>query len=171
MKKITRAVSMIILCVGLSTSAYAQVKAYAPTTATIVAPISIAKATDMSFGNVAVSSTLGTVVLAPASTRTKTGGITFPATTGTVTAASFTIGGDTNYTFIITLPTTDFTLTKATTLETMIVNAFTSTPSGTGALVTGAATVLVGATLNVGASQVAGLYENAAGFSVEVNYN
>lgn len=171
MKKITLIISMITLCVGFSSNASAQVTASAPTTATVVAPISIVKATDMSFGNVAVSSTLGTAVLAPAGTRTITGGVTLPATAGTVSAASFTVGGDSNYTFIITLPTTDFTLTKATTLETMIVNAFTSTPSGTGTLVTGAATVLVGATLNVSASQVAGLYANAAGFDVTVNYN
>ena len=171
MKKITLIVSMITLFVGFSSSAVAQVSALAPTSATVVAPISIVKATDMNFGNVAVSSTAGTAVLLPASTRTKTGGVTLPATSGTVTAASFTVGGDSNYTFIITLPTTDFTITKATTLETMVVNAFSSTPSGTGTLVSGAATILVGATLNVGSSQVAGLYQNATGFSVTVNYN
>jgi hypothetical protein len=53
----------------------------------------------------------------------------------------------------------------------MIVNAFTSTPSATGALTLGAQTLLVGATLNVGAAQVAGLYTNAIGFDVTVNYN
>jgi hypothetical protein len=171
MKKITSFIATVTLTIAFSATASAQVTASAPTTATVVAPISILKVTDMSFGNVAVSSTLGTAVLLPASTRTKTGGVTLPGTTGTVTAASFTIGGDSNYTFVITLPTTDFTITKATTNETMIVNAFNSTPSGTGTLVTGAATVLVGATLNVGGAQVAGIYANAAGFPVTVNYN
>lgn len=124
----------------------------------------------MSFGNVAVSSTAGTVVLAPASTRTKTGGVTLPVTAGTVTAAQFTVSGQAGYTYTITLPTT-LTITKATTLETMSVDTFTSTPTPTGTLTSGSEVVLVGATLNVGASQVAGLYENTTGFAVTVNYN
>lgn len=171
MKKITLVVSMITLCVGFSSTASAQVTASAPTHATVVAPISIALDTDMNFGNVAVSSTAGTVILAPDSGRTKTLGATLPATPGTVTAAQFTVGGEAGYTYIISLPTTDFTITKATTLETMIVNAFTSTPDATGTLTSGSEIILVGATLNVGVDQVAGLYENATGFDVTVNYN
>jgi hypothetical protein len=53
----------------------------------------------------------------------------------------------------------------------MTVNAFTSTPSGTGALTAGSQILKVGATLNVGAGQVAGTYTNATGFPVIVNYN
>lgn len=170
MKKITLIVSMITLCVGFSSTALAQVSASAPTSATIVTPISILKNTNMSFGNVAVSSTAGTVVLAPASTRTKTGGVTLPVTAGTVTAAQFTVSGQAGYTYTITLPNT-LTITKATTLETMSVDTFTSTPTPTGTLTSGSEVVLVGATLNVGASQVAGLYENTTGFAVTVNYN
>lgn len=170
MKKVTLIVSMITLFVGFSSSALAQVSASAPTSVTIVTPISILKNTNMSFGNVAVSSTAGTVVLAPASTRTKTGGVTLPVTAGTVTAAQFTVSGQAGYTYAITLPTT-LTITKATTLETMSVDTFTSTPTPTGTLTAGSEVVLVGATLNVGASQVTGLYENATGFAVTVNYN
>lgn len=171
MKKITLIVSMITLCVGFSSTASAQVTASAPTSAAVVAPISIVKATDLNFGNVAVSSIPGTAILAPASTRTKTGGVTLPATAGTVTAASFTVGGEVGYTYIITLPTTDFTITDAVSTQTMIVNAFNSTPDATGTLTTSSETLLVGATLNVGADQVAGLYKNATGFDVTVNYN
>lgn len=170
MKKITLIISMITLCVGFSSTALAQESASAPTSATIVTPISIVKDTNMSFGNVAVSSSLGTVVLAPASTRTKTGGVTLPVTAGTVTAAQFTVSGQAGYTYAITLPTA-LTITKATTLETMSVDTFTSTPTPTGTLTGGSEVVLVGATLNVGASQVAGLYENTTGFAVTVNYN
>lgn len=171
MKKITLIVSMITLCVSFSSTALAQVTASAPTNATVVAPIAIAKTVDMNFGNVAVSATAGTVVLAPDSGRSTTLGTTLPATPGTVAAAQFTVTGESGYTYVITLPTADFTITKATTLETMIVNAFTSTPTGTGTLTAGTETILVGATLNVGVSQVAGLYTNATGFDVTVNYN
>jgi hypothetical protein len=171
MKKITLVISMIALYVGFSSTASAQVTASAPTHATVVAPISIALDTDMNFGNVAVSSSAGSVILAPDSGRTKTLGATLPATPGTVTAAQFTVSGEAGYTFIITLPTTDFTITKATTLETMTLNSFNSTPDATGTLTAGSEIILVGATLNIGANQVAGLYENAAGFDVTVNYN
>ncbi|MFV8342640.1 DUF4402 domain-containing protein [Flavobacterium sp. XS2P39] len=170
MKNLSTIIAIITLSIAFSTTATAQVSASAPTSATIVTPISILKNTNMSFGNVAVSSTAGTVVLAPASTRTKTGGVTLPVTTGTVTAAQFTVSGQAGYTYAITLPTT-LTITKATTLETMTVDTFTSTPTPTGTLTAGSEVVLVGATLNVSSLQVAGLYENATGFAVTVNYN
>jgi hypothetical protein len=54
---------------------------------------------------------------------------------------------------------------------TMLVDTFTSTPSETGALTNGTQFLYVGATLNVGASQTAGSYENTTGFEVTVNYN
>src|SRR5512133_3835328 len=70
--------------------------ATATATATIVSPIAIAKNVDMNFGNVAVAAaTGGTVILATNSTRTTggAGGVTLPATTGTVTAAEFNVTG------------------------------------------------------------------------------
>lgn len=155
----------------LTTNVMAQATASATGSATIVAPIAIANAVDMNFGNVAVIGS-GTVILAPAGTRTITGGVTLPATTGTVTAASFSVTGEGVYTYAITLPSSDYTITE--TVESsaaMIVNTFTSTPSGTGALTAGAQTLNVGATLNVDAAQLAGLYTNATGFDVTVNYN
>ncbi|MGK0448908.1 MAG: hypothetical protein ACJA2M_002709, partial [Polaribacter sp.] len=57
-----------------------------------------------------------------------------PSTTGTFTAASFTIGGASEYTYVITIPSTGYIITKATTLETMTVSTFTSSPSSTGTL-------------------------------------
>ena len=176
MKKITSIIAIVALSIAFSTTASAQVTASAPTSATIVAPIAIAKTTDMNFGNVAVSATAGTVVLKTDNTRTFTGGVTLPATAGTVAAAQFTVTGEGAYTYAITLPdpTTGaltITNTVGTLAETMTVGTFTSTPSGTGALTSGTQIVNVGATLNVGASQVAGLYKNTTGFAVTVNYN
>ena len=167
MKKLIALFAAIVLVSGFTTVS-AQVTAIATGSATIITPIAISKTTDMNFGNVAVSATAGTVVLTPASTRSLTGGVTLPAVTGTVTAAAFAVTGLGSSTYSITLPTT-YTITSGG--NNMIVNAFTSTPSGTGALTSGAQTVQVGATLNVGATQAAGTYTNGTGFNVTVNYN
>lgn len=174
MKKITSIIAIITLSIAFSTTASAQVTANAPTTATIVAPIGITKNVDMKFGNVAVSSTTGTVLMTASATPTRTpsGGVTLPAATGTPTAAKFTVTGEGVYTYAITLPTSALTLDESGVgTATMTVSTFTSTPSATGTLTAGSQIVYVGATLNVGASQVAGLYENTTGFAVTVNYN
>jgi len=155
---------------AFTASTFAQVTASATSTATIVAPIGITKTVDMNFGNIAVSGA-GTVVMDPASTRTTTGAITLPAITGTVAAASFDVTGNDGYTYTITLPTTDYTITRVAGTETMIVNTFASNPNGTGTLTGGTETLNVGATLNINAGQVGGVYTNATGFDVTVNYN
>ena len=160
-----------ILMIAFSATMFGQAIASATASARMVTPIAIANASDMDFGNIAVSTSAGTVVLATAGTRSATGGVTLPATTGTVTAASFNVTGEGTYTYAITLPTT-YTITETVgSVETMTVNTFTSDPSGTGALTAGAQTLNVGATLNVAASQLAGTYTNATGFDVTVNYN
>lgn len=161
---------LTFIMIAFSASTFAQVTASATGTAEIVAPIAIANAVDMNFGNVAESGA-GTVILDPAGTRTITGSVTLPAITGTVTAASFTVTGTSGYTYTITLPSTDYTITRTAGAETMIVNAFTSNPNGTGTLTGGSETLNVGATLNVAAGQVPGTYTNATGFDVTVNYN
>jgi hypothetical protein len=175
MKKITSIIAIVTLSIAFSATVSAQVTANAPTTTTVVAPITITKNVDMKFGNVAVSSTAGTVLMTASATPTRTasGGVTLPSTaTGTPTAAKFTVTGEGVYTYAITLPTSAFTLDEAGVgTAVMTVNAFTSTPSATGTLTAGSQIVYVGATLNVGASQVAGLYENTTGFAVTVNYN
>src|ERR1700757_1740594 len=108
MKNIIKAITTSVVLLGAaSTSSFAQATATASASANIITPISIVKTTDMNFGNVAVSATLaGTTVLAPAGTRTTGGGggVTLPATTGTVSAAAFTVSGQASYTYAITLP-------------------------------------------------------------------
>jgi hypothetical protein len=172
MKKIIfHVVAVTIFSLLTVSTSFAQATASATASATIVAPIGITKTVDMNFGNVAVSSSSGTVVLATDGSRSATGGVTLPATSGTVTAASFDVTGEGTYTYAITLPSTDYTITRVSGSETMTVNTFVSNPSGTGALTAGAQTLTVGATLNVAGSQVAGTYTNATGFDVTVNYN
>ena len=162
--------ALAIIVLGFAATSYAQVTATASTTATIITPIAIEKDVDMNFGNIAVSPTLGgTVVLPTSGARTKTGGVTLPVVTGTVSAASFTVTGEGNSTYSITLPSSAITLTGPS--GTMTVENFVSTPSNTGTLSSGTQEVKVGATLNVGAAQPAGTYTNESGLFVTVNYN
>ena len=172
MKNISKVLAIAVIALGLSNSSFAQATATASATATIITPITIVKTADMNFGNVAVSATLaGTVVLAPAGTRSTggAGGVTLPASVGTVTAASFTVSGQGGYTYAITLPTSK-TLTSGA--NTMTVDNFSSNPATTGTLSgAGSQTLTVGATLNVTAGQAAGVYTNATGVPVTVNYN
>lgn len=170
MKTTIKIFTLAIIALSFSTASFAQVSANATASGTIVTPIAITKTVDLNFGNMAVSETAGTVILAPAGTRTITGGVTLPANIGTVTAAQFEVTGQIGYTYSITLPTTPTTVTSSEG-NTMTVNAFTSTPSSTGTLTGGAETIKVGATINVSGSQPAGTYTSATPFTVTVNYN
>jgi hypothetical protein len=170
MKNLITLIAAVVL-VSVTATVNAQVTGTATGSATVITPISILKTADMSFGNLAVSPTIsGTVTLTPAGIRTTdgAGGVVLPAANGTVAAASFTVSGLANSTYSISLPAS-YTISYLT--NNMIVNAFTSTPSATGTLTSGSQVIKVGATLNVGAGQVAGTYVNAAGFGVTVNYN
>jgi hypothetical protein len=169
MKKLSALVALVALFVAASFTANAQVTASASTAANIVGPIAISKTVDMNFGNLAVSPTVaGTVVLAPNSSRTQTGGVVLPVITGTVTAATFAVSGEAGTTYSITLPGS---ITLFSGANMMTVNNFTSTPTPTGSLATGTENVNVGATLNVAAGQASGLYTNASDLIVTVNYN
>ena len=159
--------------IGFTVSANAQATATATASATIVTPITINKDVDMNFGNVAVSAlNAGTVVMTPGGVRSATLGVTLPAVAGSPTAASFTVSGESGYTYAITLPTTPLTITSGS--NTMTVDNFISNPSGTGILSVGATasqTLQVGATLNVAAGQASGTYTSTTPFPVTVNYN
>ena len=168
MKKL---LALAVVILGFTAVSFGQsgVTKSADASATIIGPLTLTKVTDMNFGNVAVTATAGTVVLVPAGTRTPTGGVSLPVVAGTVTAATFTVGGEGSSTYAITLPTTDLTISSSG--NTMTVNAFTSNPSGTGALTSGSQTLQVGATLNVAGGQATGTYKSLVPFDVTVNYN
>src|SRR5580700_8135161 len=128
MKNIIKVIVTAAVVIGFTNSSFAQANATASASANIITPISIVKNIDMNFGNVAVSGSLaGTVVLAPAGTRTTggAGGVTLPSTVGTVAAANFTVSGQASYTYAITLPVS-CVITDGT--HNMTVNTFTSTP-------------------------------------------
>ncbi len=170
MKHMKKLIFIAILMFAFTAATFAQVSATATASATIVGPIGITNTADMNFGNVAVSTVAGTVVLTPAGVRSTTGGCTLPAITGTVAAGAFNVTGAANYTYAITLPAAATTITSGG--NTMTVDTWTSTPSGTGTLGAGGSQALtVGATLNVAGSQAAGTYVSGTPFTVTVNYN
>jgi len=164
-----RAQYFALLLVGFSAHAFAQATAAASTTVTIVTPIGITKSVDMVFGNIAAAPTPGTVVLGTNGVRTPNGGVTLPASAGTVTAASFAVTGSGSYTYTITLPASPITLSGTT--DGVTVGAFVSNPAPTGTLSAGTQTVNVGATLIIPASTAADTYKNTSGLRVTVNYN
>jgi len=164
MKKIL-AFSVVLL--AFTAASFAQSSATATATAVIVSPITITQTANMSFGNIIADVDGGTVVLVPAGTRTLNG-LTSPSIAGTVTAAAFTVTGFDGATYSVTLPA-NHTISNGT--QNMVVDTFTSNPSGTGTLTGGTQNLSVGATLNVGSSQASGTYTNGAGFTVTVNYN
>lgn len=173
MKRIYQTIAIAVLLIsGNEVFAQQTSTATASATATIVTPIEISNVLDMNFGNIAVGNTAGTVLLSPAGGRTPSGGVTLPATAGTVSAATFNVTGEANYTYTITLPSTTYTLNGPSS-NTMTIGTFTSTTtSGTATLSAGGTDgISVGATLSVGASQATGVYTSAAEFPVTVNYN
>ena len=128
--------------------------------------IGISNTRGLAFGELVASATSGTAVVSPAGARTLTGGVT-PGNSGGVTSASFTVTGIPLLTFAITLQSSTSIAAGG---NSMTVNTFTSTPSGSGQLgVLGSQTLTVGATLVVGTSQASGPYTGT--FSVTVVYN
>lgn len=169
MKHVNKMFVVVLLLVG-SVAVKAQSTAQATATATIVTPISISKTADMNFGNIAVdAATGGSVELTPTGARIPAFGVSLPATTGTVSAAAFTVTGMSGYTYSITLPSS-IVLQHSGAFEVMPADTFTSTPSGTGTLTGGTQNITVGATLYVAAGQLDGVY-TSGNFDVTVNYN
>src|SRR5882762_4335585 len=119
----------LTLCAGETIAATAT----SNVSASIVPAITITKNTDMDFANVVAGASAGTVVLSTAGARSVTGGATLGNGTGAA-AAAFTVSGGPASTYSISLPPSA-TITSAP--NTMTVNTFTSSPSGTGTLSAG----------------------------------
>jgi hypothetical protein len=177
MKTITRLCALASLLILFATTTQAQAYEYSTAEATIVATIDLTLDVPLNFGNLAVTATPGLVTLEPsaAATRTQVGGVTFPVLAGTVDAATFLVEGEPSTTYAITIPAPAWELTITNpNSNTMIVNNWTSFPSGTGSLdISGTETLYVGADLQVEANQDPGIYYSGLGntFEVKVNYN
>lgn len=164
--------AIAVFAVGFAATANAQNSATqsdVTAAAQIVTPISISKVADLNFGSIVKSTAGGTVVIAPDGTVTPTGVSMFTGAAAVATSpASFTIAGENNATYEVTLPADNDVVLSDGGTNSMNLTAFTHNASGT--FGTSDETFAVGATLNVGANQVAGNYVSAA-FSVTVAYN
>lgn len=171
--KIFTTVAIVALS-GVATTSFGQATATAQADAhaTIVTPITIVKVNDLEFGNVAVGASSGTVDLDPnGGARTPTGGVTLPAVPGTVNPASFTVSGQANYVYGITLPSSITIASGANSMTISNINSYPTVASGGTLSGSGTETLYVGGTLGVAASQAAGTYSTAATFPVTVVYN
>jgi len=168
--KILCSIALLAVTLALTTTdAEAQqnsATASANASASIVSAISIVRNVDLDFGQVVAGGSPGTVVMTPVGSRSATGGATL-GSFSSAAAASFTVSGDPDAAYSITLPISA-TLTSGG--DTMILNNLTSNPSGAGVIGGGGSQVLnVGGTLQVGASQPSGAYSGS--FNVMVAYN
>jgi len=137
--------------------------------AKILAPITITTVTNLDFGAMfsAVGATSSTVSAASAAVRS--GDATFP-TSSAVTAAKFTVNGTAGANYTVSLPVAAVPLTRTSGAETMSVTAFTKSSTDGTEVGSGAAQdIYVGASIAVGAGQVAGVYTGS--FTVSVNYD
>jgi hypothetical protein len=136
--------------------------------ATVVATLSIAPNSNLDFGSFS-RGTGGTVtIVADNGARTSTGVIEVSSNPGA--AGTFNVNGEPSAAYTITLPATATLTETIGGTETMTADTFTSFPANSGTLdATGVQTLRVGATLNVGATQVTGIYSGS--YPVTVNYN
>jgi len=133
----------------------------------IAGPLTLTKNTDLNFGTISASTETGMVIIAPDGTVTTNGGVSI-IDSSTLSAASFGVFGPSDTSFTITLPT--YVELKNDLNASMGLYAINSNPSGSGTLgPTGTATLLVGASVTVNASQGEGVYQGS--FEVTVNLN
>ena len=168
MKKVTIILTGVILMSIASVSVNAQntATANALASATILQHLSLVKNVNLAFGGV-ITDTDGGTVLIPATAAGTPSYTGLPSQlTATTTAAQFTANGQADATFAITLPASTV-LTSGS--NTMTVNNFVSSVGTTGVQLTaGTKLFYVGATLNLGAAQSAGIYNG--NFDVTVTY-
>ena len=165
-KKIFKQTFIFLLAIGVWVPANAAV-ATAAVTADITSTITVGTINGLIFGDIASGAAAGTLTLSAGGVRTTTGGVTVnTAIAGS--PAAFDVQGDPNATYSITFPATVI-MTNGS-LNTMVVDNFTSSPETTGVIdASGQQTLFVGATLNVNSNQSFGTYSGQ--LTVTVDYN
>ena len=171
MKTTLKIFAAIVMIAGFSTNLLAQgVTTSNGVSAEIKTGITLTAVNPLEFGKLAVTGVAGTVVLTPGGSPTATGVQLLSGTTRT--AASYTSTGTASATYAINVPTSPVTITTGGggAGETMTVSSFVCSKGATSAFDgAGADSFTVGATLNVGATQVAGHYTGT--FNVNIDYN
>jgi hypothetical protein len=170
MKTTLKILAVLVAIVGFSAASYAQTNiATADASATIKAPITISKSTNMVFGTIIPSTTgTGTVALSTTGGRTPSAGVTLVGEGAS--AATFAVSGEGSSEFTVAINKTTFDVTHTDGTTTMTINTFTRDPSANGTLSSGSGTVKIGATLNLAQNQKAGSYTLTDAFTVTVNY-
>lgn len=167
------AASALALAVGAFANDSQAAQATAQGTGTVIQPIAITKAADLSFGEFAPGAG-GTVTVSTSGARTGSG-VILSTIGSSPTAAKFDVAGEADATYSITIAP-DTSLSDGAT-NTMALATFSDLTGGnattgnvaSGTLTGGAESIYVGGTLTVGASQVAGTYTGNIVVTVEYN--
>ena len=160
--KLSIVVLVVFGMVLMGSSVAHCVSATADVTANLIAPITIENTQALSFGEiVADDANSGTVVVDTDGVRTANSVI---ATGGTVSQASFSLGGESDHSYSVYIPGS-VTIKANSGENSMIVEHFTSDKTNTSI----PDTLNIGATLNIKAAQATGNYTGT--FSIDVNYD
>jgi len=172
MKKFTKLITAALSALSLTIISFEWVGARAPAYAqSVITPLSFIKNSDLSFGNLLVGPYLtGKIILTPAGKLINccNGVVTVPSPTA-VASADFTVTGEPEYIYAVSLPSTAIVSNGA---NIMSLSGFTSYPTGNGLLDSnGVQKLKIGATLNIPAAHAAGHYFNLKEVQVTINYN
>jgi hypothetical protein len=131
MKQLIKFFGIAILVLGLGIPSFAQIGATANASATIVATITLLNTSDLEFGDLAIQTGPGTVILdpmAPEPDRHANGGFTLPATPnhGFPTAARFLVTGVAGQAYWVGLTEVSIILTEAVSGDQLTVDTWTS---------------------------------------------
>lgn len=173
MKKLT-ALFVVLFAVAFTSNIFAQNSATvadASASAKIITKITLANTTPLNFGTIAQTVAGGTVTLSAISDEASHSNSAANIQSSTETRAIFNVTGEVSSLYSISLPASNVTLTRTSGSETMTVNGFVTENSLTASQISAAGTdsFHVGAVLNVGANQVAGVYNGT--YAVTVSYN
>jgi hypothetical protein len=170
MKNISKILLVIVMLFTFSAVNFAQTVQSTTASAVIIEPITIVKNSDLNFGTIMRGAANSTVAVSTAGARTVTGGdVTLSSLAPVAAAASFTIDGSDGAAYTITVPSGAINIAFG--INTMSVDTWVTNPAGlTGNFPSpGTVSLLIGATLHVGAAQVSGSYSGT--FNVSVDYN
>jgi hypothetical protein len=180
MKTSLKIFALGLVLAGFGVNANAQVNATGTSNAKILKPITISVGSALEFGSMAekTAGDGGTCTVSTSGGRSSSTLNLAVLTGATPSAGAFTVTGEPEYTYAVTLPST-ITITKVSSTETMTVGTLLAkcgaggtdshTATGTLAAGTGTQTFTVGGTLTVTGSQAQGAYTGT--YQVTVAYN